>query len=202
MLNFTPAPFALEIGQLLINSNGCVMKINSKQLRAAKVCQAKDDIRYYLNGIHIYKNKIEATNGHIAVQMTMKNRIKRDLILNIQGPIPKSAQDSVFVFGKDNFVKHYDEFGSLLKISVVDVIDGRFPDVTRIIPTNFKRVATIGVETSYIGLFSKMFEQKFAGCAKLNFSGDNCAMLLTSTNGKINEEYGNPKFVVMPMRVD
>ena len=178
------------------------MKINSNQLRAAKVCQAKDDVRYYLNGIHIYKNKIEATNGHIAVQMTMTNRIKRDLILNIQGPIPKSAKDSVFVFGNDNFVKHYDSFGSLIKISVVDVIDGKFPDVTRVIPTNFKSIPTIGVETAYLGLFSKMFEQRFGGIARLNFTGENGAMLMTSTNGNINEEYGNPKFVVMPSRVD
>jgi len=177
------------------------MKINSKQLRAAKVCQAKDDIRYYLNGIHIYKNKIEATNGHIAVQMTMKNRIRRDLILNIQGPIPKSAEESIFVFGKDNFVKHYDSFGSLIKISVVDVIDGKFPNIEKVMPTNFKKVATIGVNTGYFGLFSKMFDQNFGEVARLKFTGDNGAMLLTSDSQLINEDYGNPKFIVMSARI-
>lgn len=177
------------------------MKINSKQLRAAKVCQAKDDVRYYLNGIHIYKNKIEATNGHIAVQMTMKNRIKRDLILNIQGPIPKTAKDSIFVFGKDNFVKHYDSFGSLIKISVVDVIDGKFPDINRVLPTKFESVDSIGVKASYIGLFGEMFDCKW-GAAKLQFTGKNGAMLLTAVTDTINDEYGNPKFIVMPTRID
>ncbi len=178
------------------------MKINSKQLRAAKVCQAKDDVRYYLNGIHIYKNKIEATNGHIAVQMTMTNRIKRDLILNIQGQIPKNAQDSVFVFGRDNFVKHYDSFGWLIKISVVDVIDGKFPDINKKMPSNFKSITTIGVNTGYLGLFSKMFDHKFGETARLKFTGENGVMLLTSESAPINNDYGNPKFLVMPTRMD
>ena len=177
------------------------MKINSKQLRAAKVCQAKNDVRYYLNGIHIYKNKIEATNGHIAVQMTMVNRIKRNLILNIQGPIPKKAQDSVFVFGKDNFVKHYDSFGSLIKISVVDVIDGKYPDLNKTMPSNFKSVTTIGVNTGYLGLFSEMFDQRFGEVARLAFAGENGVMLLTSNSQYINDEYGDPKFLVMPTRL-
>ena len=177
------------------------MKINSKQLRAAQICQAKDDVRYYLNGIHIYKNKIEATNGHIAVQMTMDHRIKCDLIVNIQGPIPKKAQDSIFVFGDDNFVKHYDSFGSLIKISVVDVIDGKFPDISKVLPTKFESILTIGVETAYLGLFSKMFDQRFGGAAKLTFTGENGVMLLTSTNGNINQEYGDPQFIVMPARM-
>jgi len=178
------------------------MKINSNQLRAAKVCQAKDDVRYYLNGIHIYKNKIEATNGHIAVQMTMSKRVKSDRILNIQGPTPKKAQESEFVFGRDNFVKHYDSFGSLIKISVVDVIDGKFPDINRVIPKHFKSIPTIGVETTYIGLFGKMFDCRFGGIARLKFTGENGSMLLTSTSAPINNEYGNPKFVVMPARID
>ena len=178
------------------------MKISSKQLKAAALCQGKNDIRYYLNGIHIYKNIIEATNGHIAVQMTMSKRIKRDLILNINGIIPKKAQDSVFVFGKDNFVKNYDMYGNLLSILTVDVIDGKFPDIKRVIPTEFKTVSYIGVNTSYLSLFGKMFNCRFGGAAKIQFSGLKGSMLVTSPNGLINEEYGNPKFIVMPVNVD
>ena len=178
------------------------MKISSKQLKAAALCQGKNDIRYYLNGIHIYKNKIEATNGHIAVQMTMSKRIKRDLILNVNGIIPKRSQDSVFVFGKDNFVKNYDMYGNLLSILTVDVIDGKFPDLNRVMPKDFKAVSHIGVETSYLHLFGKMFDCRFGGIAKLQFTGENGSMLLTSVNGQVNEEYGNPKFIVMPARVE
>jgi len=178
------------------------MKISSKQLRAAALCQAKGDIRYYLNGIHIYKNKIESTNGHIAVQMTMSKRIKRDLILNVNGIIPKKAQDSVFVFGKDNFVKNYDMYGNLLSILTVDVIDGNFPDINRVMPKEFQTVSYIGVNTSYLSLFGKMFDSRFSGSAKIRFAGEKGAMLVTSPNGLINEEYGNPQFIVMPVHVD
>jgi DNA polymerase III sliding clamp (beta) subunit (PCNA family) len=177
------------------------MNILSRLLRAAKICQGKDDPRYYLNGIHIYKNKIEATNGHIAIHMTMDKRIRKDLILNIRGVISKKAEYSSFVFGKSNFVKHYDEFGSLISLNVVDVIDGKYPDINRIIPKEFKSVDSIGVKAAYVGLFGKMFNCKF-GVAKLQFSGENGAMLLTSTSDNINKEYGNPKFIVMPARID
>jgi len=43
------------------------MKIQTNLLRAASKFQAKDDVRYYLNGIHLNKGKIEATNGHVAI---------------------------------------------------------------------------------------------------------------------------------------
>jgi DNA polymerase III sliding clamp (beta) subunit (PCNA family) len=178
------------------------MKISSKQLKAAALCQGKGDIRHYLNGIHIYEDKIEATNGHIAVQMTMSKKIKRDLILNITGIIPKKAQDSVFVFGDDNFVKNYDKYGALISVLVVDVIDGKFPDLNRVMPKGFKEVSHIGVETSYLHLFGKMFDCRYGGIAKLQFTGENGSMLLTSVNSHINDEYGNPKFIVMPARVD
>jgi hypothetical protein len=179
-----------------------MMKISSKQLRAAKLCQAKNDIRYYLNGIHIYKNKIEATDGHMAVQMTMSKRIRRDIILNINGAIPKKAISSVFVFGKENIVKNYDIFGVLLNVLVVDVIDGKFPDLKRVIPTKFKSVDCIGVNTSYIGLFGKMFECRWGDIAKLQFTSKNGTMMLTSNSVSVNFEYGDPKFIVMPVRLD
>ncbi|EFZ71212.1 hypothetical protein ECOK1357_0762, partial [Escherichia coli OK1357] len=39
------------------------MIIQSKLIRAALVCAAKNDVRYYLNGLHITPKHIEATNG-------------------------------------------------------------------------------------------------------------------------------------------
>lgn len=45
------------------------MIIQSKLIRAALVCAAKNDVRYYLCGIHITPKHIEATNGHVALRM-------------------------------------------------------------------------------------------------------------------------------------
>ena len=179
------------------------MKIESKLLRAAKCCQAKDDVRFYLNGIHIYKNIVEATNGHVAVQMTMKKKIRGNFILNVRGSIPAKAKFTKFEFNKaETIAKHYDIFGSLIQVSCVDVIDGNFPDVNRIIPTEFKPVDHVGFNTGYVGIFSKMFGNSNMGSAKFQFGGETACALLTSTNGIVNEEFGNPKFLVMPMRID
>lgn len=179
-----------------------MMKVESKLLRAAKCCQGKEDVRHYLNGIHIYKNIIEATNGHVAVQMIMKKRVRGDFILNIKGFIPAKANFTKFEFNKsETIAKHYDIFGSLISVSCVDVIKGNFPDVNKIIPTKFKAVGAVGFNTSYIGLFSKMFGSSIAGSAKFQFTGDDGCALLTSTNPIVNEEYGKPKFIIMPCRL-
>ncbi len=178
------------------------MKIESKLLRAAKHCQAKDDVRFYLNGIHIYKNIVEATNGHVAVQMTMKKKIRGNFILNIKGAIPVKAKFTKFEFNKsETIAKHYDLFGSLISVSCVDVIVGKFPDVDKVIPTEFKPASMVGFNTEYVGLFSKMFGNANMGSAKFQFSGDMGCALLTSMNGVINEEFGNPKFLIMPTRL-
>ncbi|MEH2773061.1 hypothetical protein QE222_27160, partial [Klebsiella pneumoniae] len=45
------------------------MIIPSKLIRAALVCVAKNDARYYLCGVHITPKYIEGTNGHVALRM-------------------------------------------------------------------------------------------------------------------------------------
>lgn len=179
------------------------MKIESKLLRAAKHCQGKNDVRFYLNGIHIYKNIVEATNGHIAVKMTMKKKIRGNYILSIKGIIPAKAKFTKFEFNKsETIAKHYDIFGSLILVSCVDVIDGKFPDIDKVIPKEFKAVDFVGFNTEYVGVFSKMFGISNMGSAKFQFGGKTACALLTSTNGIVNEEFGNPKFMIMPTRLD
>lgn len=53
------------------------MIIQSKLIRAALVCAAKNDVRYYLNGLHITPKHIEATNGFVALRMTHGIRTKK-----------------------------------------------------------------------------------------------------------------------------
>ncbi|HCR5896813.1 TPA: hypothetical protein OO316_004141, partial [Shigella flexneri] len=52
------------------------MIIQSKLIRAALVCAAKNDVRYYLNGLHITPKHIEATNGSVALRMAHGIRTK------------------------------------------------------------------------------------------------------------------------------
>jgi len=179
------------------------MKIKSKLLRAAQHCQGKEDIRYYLNGIHIYKNIVESTNGHVAVQMTMDKKIRGNFILNIKGVVPAKAQWTKFIFDKDETIaKHYDCYESLISVSCVEVIDGKYPDIDRVIPQKFGPIEAIGLNTEYVGLFGKMFGKNYMSAAKFQFSDKNSAALITAASPIVRSEFGNPKFIVMPARID
>lgn len=61
------------------------MIIQSKLIRAALVCAAKNDVRYYLNGVHITPKYIEATNGHVALRMEHGIRTKKTSSSSLKG---------------------------------------------------------------------------------------------------------------------
>jgi len=180
------------------------MKIKSKLLRAAQVCQAKDDWREYLCGIHIKGNHVESTDGHCCVRMAMDKHVEIERIVNIQGRVPAKAVSSIFEIGEvEAIVKHYDQFCQLIGVQVVDVIEGKYPDFDRVFPKDDKKTAIneIGINPDYIGRFSKMFTISKMCHAKVELFGINNAIKMMSLNAIINEEYGNPVFVVMPIRL-
>lgn len=178
------------------------MKIDSQQLRAAMVCQAKNDVRYYLQGVHIFGNTIEATNGHVAVVMTMKRRVRGDWILNIKGKISKLASVSKFEFSKkESIVKHYDALGNLLQIHAVDVIDGKFPNIKKITDLKCTPAPYAAFNTKYIGFMGEMFGDK-NGCNVAMFTNDSTGHLKVIPLNANSVSYGDPLFIVMQVSYD
>lgn len=103
-------------------------------LKAVSLAAAKNDVRYYLNGVMIRNGEIAASNGHM-VLLIRSESIKSDgeyIIDNdtlkmivtshkgIKGANRVEVVDSVAITGKS-------------KISITPV-DGKFPDVNRVIP--------------------------------------------------------------------
>lgn len=68
------------------------MILQSKLIRAALVCAAKNDVRYYLNGVHITPKYIESTNGHVALRMEHGIRTKKNIIVQFEGPVPANRK--------------------------------------------------------------------------------------------------------------
>lgn len=178
------------------------MKIKSNLLRAAQVVQARDDIRYYLRGIHIAGKHVEASNGHTAVRMTMDRAVKGDHIIKLNGRVPKKAHYSKLLLkGKEPTVKHYDFYDQLMSIHTVEIIDGRFPDLNRVMKTDTKSVKSIGLDAGYISMFNDMFKTKGGVKAKFTFNGENEAVIITPGSEITQIEYGYPVYVVMPVRL-
>ncbi|HIE0684553.1 TPA: hypothetical protein ACXJNH_002779 [Proteus mirabilis] len=84
------------------------MIIQTHLLRAALVCVAKHDPRYYLQGIHISNKYIEATNGHVAVRMEHGIKTRRNEILEFRGSIPAKANTTEIKFTEEPFAIHPD----------------------------------------------------------------------------------------------
>lgn len=110
------------------------MIIQSKLIRAALVCAAKNDVRYYLNGLHITPKHIEATNGHVALRMEHGIRTKKNIIVQFEGPVPAKAETTELVFNKEAFAIHRDAFNLRISITGIKLVDGLFPDMERVIP--------------------------------------------------------------------
>tara|TARA_R110000850_G_scaffold136353_1_gene257490 strand:- start:181 stop:717 length:537 start_codon:yes stop_codon:yes gene_type:complete len=176
------------------------MKIPSKLLRAAMFCQGNKDVRFYLNGVHIKNKHVEATNGHVAVRMTMEKSCRKDVIVNIKSKIPAAAVNTILMLKGETIAKHYDMFENLISVSVIELIDGNFPNIDKVIKKEIEPVPQIGVNPSYVGMWAKIFKEPYPS-AKMVFNGSMGAIKITATNINTNHEYGNPIFIVMPTRI-
>lgn len=173
------------------------MKIESAMLRAAQVCQAKNDPRGYLKGIHIKGDKIEATNGHVAVQLTMDKKVRGEFILDIKGKVPVKAKMSKLEFAKDSsLVKHYDHLGELLSIQPVKVRGGNYPNFEKVIPKEFNDTGRFGVNASYLAMAEKMFGRGQA--LKIRFSGD---VIVIEPVGIKAYGLGEPMLVIKELKI-
>lgn len=178
------------------------MIIQSKLIRAALVCAAKNDVRYYLNGVHITPKHIEATNGYVALRMEHGIRTKRNIIVQFEGPVPAKAETTELVLNKEAFAIHRDAYERRISISGIKLVDGRFPDMDRVIPGKIDFGINPVIQAEYLSYPQKMFgrEKKFIP-VQLRPSGDLTGVRI-QFDPVINAIYGNPEFVVMPCTDD
>ena len=187
------------------------MKITLKTsvLRAALLCSAKKDIRYYLQGICISFNHPEiamvcGTNGHIL----FAGQCPIDVI-----EAPDAYGFEIIVPG--DVIKGLDKKAEVVMLETIDAmpkghyvlgntrfqaIDARFPDVSRVIPS---RDAFAEIKPSY-------FKPEYlctANEALAMFYGDRkdkCYSLAQrgDASGVVHNERNDALVVVMPMRND
>lgn len=176
------------------------MIIQTHLLRAALVCVAKHDPRYYLQGIHISNKCIEATNGHVAVRMEHGIKTRRNEILEFKGSIPAKANTTEIKFTEEPFAIHRDKNGHRVGFSALVSYKGaRFPNLDLVIPTEYE-LCLPHMQAIYLTYPEKMFSTS-RGFHPVSFhpSGMTKPCLLKFSD-VINEKYGNPQFVVMPCR--
>ena len=187
------------------------MKITLKTsvLRAALLCSAKKDIRYYLQGVCISINHPEVamvygTNGHI--------------LFAGQSPIevieaPEAYGFEIIVPG--DVIKAMDKKSEFIDLETIEggakgyyvlgnsrfeAIDARFPDVSRVIPSRdaFSELKVSYFKPEYLctanEALAMFYGHKKDKCYSLAQRGD--------ASGVVHNERNDALVVVMPMRND
>lgn len=185
--------------------------IPAKLVRAAMIFQARQDVRYYLNAIHINMDgHIEATNGHIMFRAECEEAkdLGESLIVSISGKVPARAHTAKFIFMDDErdvgLVIFEDGIGRpIRKTSVVDGrtferVDGKFPDCGRIVPTDpLKPVEQFGVNASYIAKVAEAGKALGSGSPVVSIKLRGANEILEID---INSPVYNAKCLIMPVR--
>lgn len=73
-------------------------------VKAAMLFQAKNDVRYYLNGIMITKSHIVATDGHVMFVSPYESDLRPDeqMIIAIKGKIPAKAHSLELLYDDES----------------------------------------------------------------------------------------------------
>ena len=109
-------------------------------LRATLVCMGKKDVRYYLNGIHINRDHIVATDGsRLAMFNTpvpnggIQDDVKPAIVppFKVPGSIGKVR---INVEGERVTIEKYNKKLAMVSTEVYQAIDGRYPDYKRVVP--------------------------------------------------------------------
>lgn len=155
--------------------------VSANVVRAAQVFQAKGDIRYYLNGVFIGKNKtICGTDGAAAFISSHNADIDNDYIIQIPSAIPQPAVELKFMLIDDTsdvLIHCFDRKGKKIKVICGCLIDGDFPDLARVTPDFSEAAMRDAIPTN-----SLIFQAKYmAKCENLFPAKRCCAMKVTFT---------------------
>lgn len=176
------------------------LKISKSLLESALIFQARNDVRYYLNGISFMQDgRIASTDGHRAfIGGSHGNKLTKNVIVKVSKS-PTKRYDYAIIDTKTKIATYHDEAGVMVGAGICEEIDGRFPDVDRVIPKETKAADCIGFNAGYlvdIEKAAKLFNPKFSGVKfELNGNTNAAVCCLNSPSGE------TAKIVVMPMRL-
>ena len=182
------------------------IKLPAAIVKAARLFQAKADVRYYLVGIQLNNaGCIVATNGHVLIKIDHEplKDLEESLIVRIHGTkIPQKASELEFVFLDDvrGVVRMYNGHGTLMDdVRSFELVEGKFPEYERVMPKGgLKLIGEIGINPHYMDIIAKAQHEigiKHAGVS-LKFRGQHNAI---EVNFK-SAEY-EALAIVMPMKL-
>lgn len=177
-----------------------ILSISKAALLSAMIFQAKNDVRYYLNGICFAPdNKLYATDGHRAfIGEHGTDGVAENVIIAIKGAkftnFEKAEIDT-----DAGLVSYLNEQGTRVGAGICEVVDGKFPDIERLI-TKFESNPTdeIGFNAGYLADIekaAKLYNPRFCS-VRIKPNGNTEASIV-----ELYSAFGKGTVFIMPMRL-
>ena len=172
-------------------------KLLQELLLLVQYAMAQQDIRYYLNGLLLVldgsKIKVVATDGHrlsYAEGTLSASHDKREVILPRKAVLELSRQLS-----SGDAEVQIEIYASQVRFRygnselVTKIIDGKFPDFTRVIPVNYTKTITLGRQELLQSLqrAAILSNEKFRG-VRWMLTGDSLRVSCTNTEQEEAQE--------------
>lgn len=177
------------------------LKISKLLLEGALMFQAKNDVRYYLNGICFMPDgRVAATDGHRAfIANKHDNKITDNVIVSVSKS-PTKRYDYAIIDTKSKIATYHDELDVMVGAGICELIDGKFPDIDRVFPKQTAPAEQIGFNAKYLAdveKCAKLFNPRFES-VRFELNGNTSAAVanLSSPTGE------TAKIIVMPMRIN
>lgn len=160
--------------------------LSAQEFKALATVAAKKDIRYYLNGIYIdtKNNRIISTNGSRALLVALSHHVGRGtladfvpVIFELPTAMPKPKDNVTLTLGDPVHVRV--EYSSGLQFNA-KTIDGRFPDIDRVIPKSSKAIPYAQFNPSLLSDVTKAL--KCTG-VRLHFTGGSKEVMRVEFSG-------------------
>lgn len=176
------------------------LKISKLLLEGAFMFQAKNDVRYYLNGICFMPDgRVAATDGHRAfIASKHENKLTDNVIVSVSKS-PLKRYSYAVLDTNTKMVTYFDEFDTLVGAGICEIIDGKFPDIDRVIPKQTAPAEQIGFNAKYLSdaeKLAKLFNPKWESVRfELNGNTNAAVANVSAPTGE------TAKVIVMPMRI-
>lgn len=165
-----------------------MIKISEEVLKSAMLYKAKNDVRYYLEGLYIDYNTIVATNGHICFRAPIESDEQR--IIKFQGKLPTKFKECVITGDIAEFTD--DNLNVVAKLGV-ETVDAHYPVYKRLYNDRVNAISEIGIRGDYLQLLGKT--------AKLLTTHQGCKFIFESSTDGIKVLIGVAEIVLMPTRI-
>ncbi|MDU7840620.1 MAG: hypothetical protein E7J63_20285 [Pantoea sp.] len=176
-----------------------VLTLSRPAMLSALLFQAKTDPRYYLIGMCFAPNKkLYATDGHrLFVGEHQTESVEQNIIVRLKGPkFTRFARAEIDT--DSGVVTYFDSLEQRVNLGLCEVVDGKYPDVDRVIPKENVAVTEIGFNARYLAdveKVAKLYNPKFESiCIKPN-GNTSGSLIEISTYGE------KAKIVLMPQRL-